>query len=190
MKKQFFWVCVLPVIAVASCDPKGSSSNEITYSAEQTTTEPPPVDSMPSPAVVQQNNYAVSIRTVLETDDNLTATSNGNYDVQAEAMRRIDLSQCPNDFATAYVDHIHAWEYAAKIKRAQKELNSDDNIKAVLASQLFSELFGTASTPVADAIDAGEKLRTLANDASAQISSTYDNVEHVAASYGAQLIVK
>src|ERR1700761_5092079 len=135
----------------------------------------------------QKKEYATNITDCLAADVKASTESNGDYTLLTQAMRRIDLSKCPTDFATAYLDHIHAWEDAAKIQRARKELNSDENVKSTLFLSLWSDIFNTKDTPITDALEASNELRRKAAEASEKIRITFQDVEHIAVSYGGTL---
>jgi uncharacterized membrane-anchored protein YjiN (DUF445 family) len=135
----------------------------------------------------QELQFKNSITKVLSEDAGIASVSHGSATIQAQEMRKIDISQCPADFSTAYVDHIHAWEFSAKVQRALNELNSNENEGKVIADQIWAELFGTGETPIADAVELDDKLKEQAEIASGEIKSTFNKVEHIAVSYGAVL---
>lgn len=135
----------------------------------------------------QKLAFKTSIISLLQSDSKIGSISNGDCTKQAAAMRVLDLSQCPSDFATAYVAHIHAWEYAAKIQRARAKLNSDESVQDILISEGLNEALGTDAHPLIDALEADNELKKLANVALDKITETYNRVELIATSYGASL---
>ncbi|MBC7553053.1 MAG: hypothetical protein H7257_03645 [Taibaiella sp.] len=128
-----------------------------------------------------------SITSLLQSDIKISGISNGDCTKQAAAMRVLDLSQCPSEFATAYVAHIHAWEYAAKIQRARAKLNSDESVQDILISEGLKEALGTDSNPLIDALEADNELKKLANVATDRVTETYNRLELIATRYGASL---
>jgi hypothetical protein len=135
----------------------------------------------------QLEAYKMAVVTVLKADSTIGATSNGNFTAQALAMRRLDLSQCPRDFATAYIDHVHAWENAAEIMEALAKLRSEENVKDALVKTLLQKLFGSDNNAIEDAVQAEDMLKEAALKSTEKIKSTYQEVERIAVSYGASL---
>lgn len=128
-----------------------------------------------------------NIETVLQKDAEVGKSSGDSYDYQVSGMREINISSCPTDFQVAYVDHIHAWERRAKIHDALVKLNSNEKAGEVFLQELVNGALGGNATPVADAIEAHDELKAQAKTASTAIRETFENVEHIAASYGASL---
>lgn len=138
--------------------------------------------------IARQKN-AASIETVLQEDSTvaIAAENRGNNTAISKAMRQIDITSCPTDFQAAYVDHIHAWEDSGKIQTAWNKLESDDNINDVLLRSILEDVVGSDATPIKDAVDAEKFLKEAKIEASAKISETFKQVEHIAATYGAKL---
>lgn len=136
----------------------------------------------------QQEAYRIAITELMEADDRV-GHSFRDYGQIANGMRGLDLSKCPHDFMAAYVDYIHVWEKAAEIQRLRQQLKSDENVKAVLASEVLRDIFGSEGDahPVQDAAEAADKLSAAAHEAASNIGTKLDELEHIAATYGAKL---
>ena len=106
------------------------------------------------------------------------------YDHTA-AMRKVDLSDCPPDFRVAYMQHIHAWDEAAKVHQAKAELDSDED--AAAAAGALATLFGSDETPWSDHVQAEAEVDRLQQQASDDIQTSWQNLEDVASKYGAQV---
>jgi hypothetical protein len=135
----------------------------------------------------QKKAYATAITTCLAADSKTAIGNSNSPSEQSREMRQIDLSLCPNDFATAYVDHIHAWEDYARYKVDWDKLESDDNIKSTLLQSIIDDAFGSNAAPIKDAADAEQQLKEAMKSALEKIHTTYQDVEHVAVSYGGTL---
>ncbi|WP_198424820.1 hypothetical protein [Spirosoma endbachense] len=131
----------------------------------------------------QKIAYMSAINSVLQLDANTSNIS--DYTSRAAAMRNIEITQCPQDFAVAYLDHVHAWEDRAKIKSAQNELKEYGGLAA--AAGLIATLTDSDSTPFSDYVEAENKLQALANEKIDEIHRTWQLVERTAVSYGATL---
>ena len=110
-----------------------------------------------------------------------------DYASRLAAMRAIDLTQCPSDFSTAYLDHIFAWERAERIQQSIVALNSDDSRAAALAGSFLTGLLRLEGTPLLDHLREDARLNALAADAHEQIRVTFEKVERSATAYGARL---
>ncbi|GAB3029651.1 hypothetical protein [Spirosoma pulveris] len=131
----------------------------------------------------QKIAYINAINSVLQSD---ARTSNiSDYGSRTSAMRNIDITQCPQDFGVAYVDHIHAWENRAKIEKARNELKEYGGLAA--AAGLVATLSDSEITPFSDYVEATNKLQALANEQDTEIRRTWQIVERSAVSYGATL---
>jgi hypothetical protein len=103
----------------------------------------------------------------------------------AAEMRNVDLTGCPEDFRTAYTNHIHAWDDAAKAHQAVEELNSESD--AATAAVALGKIFGTDASAWSDRDQAVVVVTRLQKAASDAIHSTWATVQQVAAKYGAQV---
>ena len=126
-----------------------------------------------------------SINIVLTLDANTSSIS--DLTTRVNAMRDIDLSQCPRDFAVAYIDHIHAWKHSAEAYNALTKLHEDGNIGAVLLAEGISQLLELDEHPLKDAADAENRLTEAATEASGEIKSTWETIERISVGYGATL---
>jgi hypothetical protein len=134
-----------------------------------------------------QATYGSAITLLLHYDDLNAAIHKGDDTQTAEGMRKLDLSQCPPNFAAAYMDHIHAWEDAAEIQRAQNRLESNDNRGSVVITTALQKLLGSDKNALKDASAMETKLKDAENVAGANIKDTYHKVERIAVAYGATL---
>ncbi len=101
------------------------------------------------------------------------------------AMRKVDLSDCPQDFRVAYANHIHAWDERAAAHAAKVKLDNDEDASAVAG--LLSTLFDIDATPWSDHVRAENEVKRLESIASNDVHTTWQDVETVASKYGAQL---
>ena len=130
----------------------------------------------------QLARYKLAIEKALQMDL-LTGTHATSEHTQN--MRSIDLSDCPSDFRVAYMAHIHAWDEAAAVMAANDKLDSNEDSDAIAGG--LATIFGSSATPWQDHLDAKENIRRLAAQADADIKSTFNQVELVAAAYGARV---
>ena len=137
--------------------------------------------------VEQKILYAEAITILLKEDSKANSTSNGDYTATATKMRMINYNNCPRDFAVAYVKHIQAWEYAAKIQKALETLRSDDNVKGTLFLSLLSSITESEFTPLQDALEAENELKKYQDLASTEIKTTWNDIELLTISYGGTL---
>lgn len=131
--------------------------------------------------------YANAITTLLAQDVQVNRQSKGDNTQLVAEMRKLDMSQCPRDFALAYLDHIHAWGEAAEIQQALKALRSDKNVGDVMKLTIIQKLFGSDETALSNALEMEKKLLSAAQNTSALINETYHEVERIAVAYGATL---
>ncbi len=101
------------------------------------------------------------------------------------AMRQVDMSDCPQEFRVAYMNHIHAWDEAAAVGQAKTKLDNEEDGAAV--GGILASLFGADATPWSDHVRAQEEVQRLAGVAAGDIKSTWQQIEVLAAKYGAQM---
>lgn len=133
----------------------------------------------------QRQNYIRAINSVLNADAEARNTSNGDHALCASKMRDIDISQCPSDFATVYVEHLQAWEYSAKIRKDKKALKEQEG--AAVAGGILTTVAGSNATPYSDYVKAVKEMEQLAVHANDEIRRTWKIVERTAVSHGATL---
>ena len=126
--------------------------------------------------------YKAAIEKALHED---SLTGKDPSDDHVAAMRKVDLSGCPQDFNVAYVKYIEAWQLAAKVQKAKAEL--DNEADAAAAGGILATLFGSDETPWSDHLQAEARIAQLNLDAVSQIQSSWNTIGEVAAKYGAQL---
>lgn len=125
--------------------------------------------------------YKAAIEKALH-DDALAGTD--PTELHTTAMRKVDLSDCPDDFRAAYRKHIRAWEDKAKVHQAQAELDNGSDAAAVAGT--LATLFGTDDAPWKDHVAAAKELDKLQWGATAEAGVTLRQVEEVASRYGAR----
>lgn len=134
----------------------------------------------------QKIEYKNAIESALREDANTSHVS--NFADRAEVMRGIDVSKCPPEYRAAYIDHIYAWQYAAKVQAAWNQLESDRNVAGTIIAALIDQAVdGSGKADIQNLADQEEQLKRLRAVASQQISDTFQKVERIAALYGASL---
>lgn len=126
--------------------------------------------------------YQNAITDVLQQHDTIQKSANGNEVVAIAEMRTINLTACPTDFATAYMNHIHARERATQIQGVLEEFKRKKSLgKAVLEEWLLS------NNAVNNTIETERELEASASRAHNLITNSFNEVERIAVSYGARL---
>lgn len=125
------------------------------------------------------------IEAVLEADAE-TASRDGP-DARAAAMRAIDTTGCPADFAAAYVNHIFAWEYAAQIEAAMVQPAVAAEGATRDAQRASAKAPRHEAMPDADIVRRLRRLEELQGAAHDEIRSTFQRVQLIATGYGATL---
>lgn len=128
-----------------------------------------------------------NITFVLQSDNEISNFSNHDPKKQAEAMRNIDISKCPSDFSVAYLDHIHAWENAARVDKVWKEWNSDENVNNIIVEAFLNELLNTNTNTYENVVEIENELKKQRVEATNKIRTTWEDVERIAVRYGAKL---
>ena len=126
-----------------------------------------------------------SIESVLQ-QDSLTEQGATSIAEVVKRMRAIDLSSCPPDFRSAYVQHIHAWESAAAIEQEYAAFNNRYNSGGALMESFFRGVvfdFGM----VGESNEALEKIANHQQQVSSEIRNTFHTVENIAVEHGANL---
>jgi|SRR5579863_6918064 hypothetical protein len=131
---------------------------------------------------LHQAKYKAAIEKALQ-EDALTGTD--PTDLHTTAMHKVDLSDCPEDFRTAYVKHIHAWEDKAKVHQAQAELDDQESDADAVAEKVAT-LFGTDDSLWKDHVAAVKELDKLEWGVTAEVKATLRDVEEIAGRYGAR----
>ena len=101
-------------------------------------------------------------------------------------MRNIDLDGCPDDFRSAYVKHIHAWESAQLLEVDAKSISDRYNSTSALVES-FLRGFVFDFGMVGEAGAAIDKFTARQQQISLDIQRTFQDVETVAIRYGAKL---
>jgi len=133
----------------------------------------------------QQAAYKTAIETVLKANAGLSSTSGQSQTAHAQAMRAIDLTACPTDFAAAYTTHIQAWERAGNIQKSLGELKSDANVTRTVAESILGDITGSKQKPIGQAVALNKRLTVQHAEANTQITETFNEVERIAVTYGA-----
>ena len=102
-------------------------------------------------------------------------------------MRAIDLSHCPNDFKSAYLAHIHAWESVAQAQQKAAAFEANNPAGGVLIESFIRGFLGDPMGK-ANEMNAGQsELRRRFQAASDEVKATFNHVEEVAVAHGAKL---
>lgn len=131
------------------------------------------------------NESSEAIHSVLEADGTTVFGVSSTAEI-AQRMRAIDLSKCPNDFAAAYVAHIHAWERRAELENARYAYLSQLETSGAVIDSLIRGL-GDPFGPAKDYIAARDKFTADFNDVQKEIMQTFQRVEEIAAANGITL---
>lgn len=166
-------ILVIVLLLTAGCGP---SAQEV--AAEQQRLEQARV-------AVQRTQFKVAIERVLQSDDRTGSVQ--DLERRVQAMQRIDTSDCPSEFRSAYLDHIDAWIDLARAKQARSELASDGSIETTLLRSLFASLNNSSETPVEDLLRSDAGLAQVEASASQRVHDTFTAVQKVAFQYGASL---
>ena len=134
----------------------------------------------------QQSGINSAIESVLQQDATTTAGVNSVEEIVSR-MRAIDISGCPNDFRSAYIDHVHAWEAMANVEQQAIQLKNESNsagayVEAFVRGFMLDP-FGKSN----EEMQAQNQLQREANSAKQQIIQTWNQVEGVAVANGAIL---
>jgi len=81
--------------------------------------------------------------------------------------------------------HIHAWDEKAQVHDAQAKLANQED--AAAAAGVLATIFGSDATPWSDHLQAESQLQKYDSIASADVHSTFQEVENIASKYGAQV---
>lgn len=110
-----------------------------------------PVFALTACSGCQSMLYKPAIESALHQD---ALTGREPTDDHVASMRKVDLSNCPDDFRVAYVQYMQAWEQAAKVQKAKAELDSEAD--AAAAAGFLATLFSSDATPWSDHMRAEE----------------------------------
>ena len=177
-------VVVVAAFALAGCDPNSSEArNSQTMNSGDAASDAADQQAKADAErlELQKSAWRSCINTTLTAD---AATGTSTDAARVQAMQAIDTTGCPTEFRTAYFDHIEAWKRAMQVESAWATLNSDDNVKHTLILGWLAGILGVSATPIADHIDAENRLKELRAAASSQIADTYTVVRRVALTYG------
>ena len=130
----------------------------------------------------EQAKFKTAIEKALHEDSLTGAEPTTGH---ANAMRSVDLQECPPDFRVAYMKHIHAWDEKAAVHNAKVQVDAQEEDAA--AAGALATLFDSSETPWNDHLQAEQELQKYENVASADVRSTFEEVEEVASKYGAKV---
>jgi hypothetical protein len=105
-------------------------------------------------------------------------------------MRAIDTSACPNDFRSAYLGHVHAWDMMADMEREAVELKNQSESAATIVESFIRGFLGNPFGKAGEPGDAQSQLQKRFKEAAQQIKLTFHHVEEVAVAHGARLPTK
>lgn len=134
----------------------------------------------------QQVNDAANIEAVLQQDVTTNRGAQSAADVVAR-MRAIDLTGCPNDFRSAYVAHIHAWELMADVQREAAAHRADSESGSAMVEALIRGFMGDPFGKANEIVTAENQLQRNYQTALQQIRATFHRVEELAVTHGANL---
>jgi len=131
----------------------------------------------------ENNEHIANMERVFRED---STTSDGAQDVATVVarMRSISLDGCPQDFAAAYLTHIHAWEKCAAVEQEALMFNERYNSNGAMVEAFFRGIiFDFGMTSEANAAQAQLRDHYLA--AMSNVQDTFHRVEDIALSHGA-----
>ena len=127
-----------------------------------------------------------AIESVLK-QDRTTGTGSRSVLEVVNRMRAINTSECPNDFAAAYVSHIHAWEAMVEVERQAIAFKADREGAGDFVEGFIRGFCGDPLGKANEFRDAKTQLQSNYQAAREQVKQTFNHVEEVAVGYGAQL---
>jgi hypothetical protein len=131
---------------------------------------------------IQNAIYKSAIQKAIHED---ALTGNAVSADHVNAMRQVDLTDCPPEFREAYSHHIHAWQEAVQVQLAKTELDKDEDAAAV--EGILATVFDLDATPWGDHVQAENQVQQLQAKANGDIESTWQEVEDVGRKYGVQM---
>lgn len=132
------------------------------------------------------------LRTAALIESVLQQDSTARHGVQTVAeyavrLRAIPLTGCPNDFRSAYVAHLHAWELMAEVERDAAAYKAENEIGAVMVESFIRGFLGDPFGKVNEITAAENQLQQSLQLASQKIRDTFQRVEEIAVAHGANL---
>lgn len=127
-----------------------------------------------------------AIEQVLEAD----ATCNQGVTSVAEVvirMRAVDTSACPNDFRSAYLAHVHAWDMMADVEREAISLKAESESADAMIEAFIRGFLGDPFGKVNEIGEAKNQLQRSFKEAARQVKVTFHRVEEIAVAHGASL---
>jgi hypothetical protein len=131
---------------------------------------------------VKAEMYKAAIERALHED---ALTGKEPTVAHANAMRSVDMQNCPSEFREAYMKHVHAWDEKAAVHDAKLKVDNDAG-GAALAG-ILADMFDSKETPWSDHLQAEQELQKYDAIASADVTSTWRLVEEIASKYGARV---
>ena len=101
-------------------------------------------------------------------------------------VRAISLQSCPSDFKVAYFDRIHPCEKYAAIEQRIAAFRTESTSSDAMAEAFIRGMFGDLGKP-REVAAAGAQLDLETQQATLSIKQTYEQVEIIAVSHGANL---
>ena len=132
---------------------------------------------------VQNEMYKSAIQKAIHES---SLTGSAPTDEHVKALKSIDLSECPEDFRTAYIQYIHAWEEEAAVNNARARLSSQDG--DAMAAGVLSTLFGSSTTPWSDHLRAEQELLSYQKRADTDLSVSAEGLNDGARKYGLTVV--
>ena len=131
---------------------------------------------------IQNTRYRTAIEKALHQD---ALTGKDATPGHIAAMRQVDISDCPQEFRVAYMNHIHAWDEASAVAQAKAKLANEEDAAAFAGA--LASLFNSDATPWSDHLHTEQEAEHLTAVAGQDIASTWQEIENLAGKYGARL---
>lgn len=101
-----------------------------------------------------------------------------------QKLERIDLGYCPPDFAEAYLQHLNAWQHAARVETTIASHEEDMHSVATYVEASLRAAAGDPFGTVADRAADARVLTAKARDVLEEIQESRARIEQIAARYG------
>ncbi len=102
-------------------------------------------------------------------------------------MRAIDTTGCPNDFRSAYLAHIHAWEEMAAVEQQAVTLQQQSNSGATIVESMIRGFLGDPFGKAGEILASQGQLQQQYGSASQSVKTSWQRVEEIAVLHGARL---
>lgn len=134
----------------------------------------------------QMAHYRTAIEAVLQKDATASQGTTTVADILRN-MRKIDTSECPANFRSAYLGHLQAWEAGVELQQRVDAFNAEREGAGDMIEGFIRGALGDPAGKYNEVREAGDQLNREMQAARNELRSTYGRVEQVAVSYGARL---